>query len=69
MDALLKKYGGINNLKKHLKLFFNNVCEEKRIKHYFFGINVDNVINDVINYKIFILPKLEYMYLAFPTYL
>ena len=66
MDALLKKYGGINNLKKHLKLFFNNVCEEKRIKHYFFGINVDNVINDVINYKIFMLPKLEYIYQAFP---
>jgi hypothetical protein len=66
MDALLKKYGGINNLKKHLKLFFINVSEEKRIKHYFFGIDVNNVINDVINYKIFMLPKLEYIYQAFP---
>jgi hypothetical protein len=66
MDALLKKYGGINNLKKHINLFFNIVCEEKRIKHYFFGIDVNNVINDVINYKIFMLPKLEYIYQTFP---
>ena len=66
MEHLLKKYGGINSLKKHLKFFFNKVCEEKRIKHYFFGINVDNVINDVINYKPFILPKPEHFYQAFP---
>jgi len=66
MDVLLKKYGGINNLKKHINLFFNIVCEEKRIKHYFFGIDVNNVINDVINYKIFMLPKLEYIYQTFP---
>jgi len=66
MELLLKKCGGINSLKKQLRIFFNKVCEEKRIKHYFFGINVDNVINDVINYKIFILPKPEYLYQAFP---
>jgi len=66
MDDLLKKYGGINNLKKHIKLFYKNIIEEKRIKHYFFGINVENVINDVINYKSFILPKAQYVYESFP---
>ena len=46
MEDLLKKYGGIKNLKKHLNFFYKKVSEEKRIKHYFFGIDVKNVIND-----------------------
>jgi len=40
MEDLLKKYGGIKNLKKHLNFFYKKVSEEKRIKHYFFGIDV-----------------------------
>jgi hypothetical protein len=66
MDQLLKKYGSINSFKKQLKTFFNIVCEENRIKHYFFGINVDSMVNDVVNYQMFILPKPEYSYQDFP---
>jgi hypothetical protein len=66
MDKLLKKYGDIKSLKKELRNFFNTVCEENRIKHYFFGVNLDNVISDVINYMLFILPKAEYVYQDFP---
>ena len=57
MEDLLKKYGGVANLRKHLNFFYKKVCEEKKIKHYFFGINVDNVINDVVNYRSFVLRK------------
>ena len=35
MEDLLKNYGGIKNLKKHLNIFFEKVVEEKNIKHYF----------------------------------
>ena len=66
MEDLLKNYGGIKNLKKHLNIFFEKVVEEKTIKHYFFGIIVENVINDVINYRSFILPKPHYIYETFP---
>ena len=67
MEDLLKKYGGIANLKKHLNFFYKKVCEEKNVKHYFFGINVDNVINDVVNYRTFILRKPEHLYRDFPA--
>ena len=66
MDKLLKKYSDIKDLKKHIRIFFNKVCEENRIKHYFFGVNLDDMITDVINYMIFILPKPEYVYQDFP---
>ena len=67
MEDLLKKYGGIPNLKKHLNFFFKKVCEEKNIKHYFFGINVDNVINDVVNYRSFGLRKPDHLYRDYPA--
>ena len=67
MEDLLKRYGGVANLKKHLNFFYKNVCEVKKIKHYFFGINVDNVINDVVNYRSFILRKPEHLYRDYPA--
>jgi hypothetical protein len=67
MEDLLKKYGGLANLKKHLNFFYKKVCEEKNIKHYFFGINVDNVINDAVNYRSFILRKPDHLYRDFPA--
>ena len=67
MEDLLKKYGGLANLKKHLNFFYKKVCEEKNIKHYFFGINVDNVINDVVNYRTFVLRKPDHLYRDFPA--
>ena len=67
MEDLLKRYGGVANLKKHLNFFYKNVCEVKKIKHYFFGINVDNVITDVVNYRSFILRKPEHLYRDYPA--
>jgi hypothetical protein len=67
MEDLLKKYGGIPNLKKHLNFFFKKVCEEKNIKHYFFGINVENVINDVVNYRSYGLRKPDHLYRDYPA--
>jgi hypothetical protein len=66
MEDLLKKYGGVTNLKKHLNFFYKKVCEEKNVKHYFFGINVENVINDVVNYRTFILRKPDHLYRDYP---
>lgn len=66
MEDLLKKYGGIANLKKHLNFFYKKVCEEKNVKHYFFGINVENVINDVVNYRTFVLRKPDHLYRDYP---
>jgi hypothetical protein len=67
MDDLLKKYGGEANLKKHLNFFYKKVCEEKGSKHYFFGISLENIIEDVFNYKSFILRKPDHFYRDYPT--
>ena len=67
MEDLLKKYGGVANLRKHLNFFYKKVCDEKKIKHYFFGINVDNVINDVVNYRSFVLRKPDHLYRDYPA--
>lgn len=66
MDKLLKIYSDIKSLKKQLRIFSSQVSEENRIKHYFFGVNIENMISDVINYMVFILPKPEYVYQDFP---
>ena len=36
MEDLLKNYGGIKNLKKHLNIFFEKVVEEKKHQALFF---------------------------------
>ena len=66
MDKLLKKYSDVKGLKKQIRIFSSKVSEENRIKHYFFGVNIENMISDVINYMVFILPKPEYVYQDFP---
>jgi len=66
MDDLIIKYGGIANLKKYLNLFYEKVCEEKKIKHYFFGINIEHAIQDVVNYRSFVMRKPEHLYSASP---
>jgi hypothetical protein len=66
MEDLLKKYGGLPNLKKHLDFFYQKVCQERGIKHYFFGVNLDNVIKDQVNFRSFVMRKPEHMYRDLP---
>ena len=66
MDDLLKKYGGITHLKKHMMLFYERVCEDKSIKHYFFGINPENIVNDQGHFRTFVMRKLDHMYRETP---
>lgn len=66
MEDLLKKYGGIPNLKKHLDFFYQRVCHERGIKHYFFGVNLENVIRDQISFRSFVMRKPEHMYRDIP---
>ena len=55
MEDLINKYGGISNLKKQLNLFYEKICEEKKVKHYFFGINIEHAIQDVVNFRSFVM--------------
>ena len=66
MEDLIKKYGGVANLKKHLNLFYEKVCEVKKLKHYFFGINIEHAIQDVINYSSFAMRRPEHLYNGAP---
>jgi hypothetical protein len=66
MEVLIKIYGGIQNLKKNLYAFYEKVCEEKKVKHYFFGINIDHAIQDVINFRSFVMRKPEHLYGSSP---
>jgi hypothetical protein len=66
MEDLIKIYGGIPNLKKNLYSFYEKVCEEKKVKHYFFGINIDHAIQDVINFRSFVMRKPEHLYGSSP---
>ena len=66
MDDLLKKYGGLPNLRKHLKLFHEKVCEEKGVKHYFFGIQPDLLIADQVNFRSLLMRKLDHFYRETP---
>ena len=66
MEDLINKYGGISNLKKQLNLFYEKICEEKKVKHYFFGINIEHAIQDVVNFRSFVMRKPEHLYNASP---
>ena len=66
MDDLLKKYGGLPYLRKHLKNFHEKVCEEKGVKHYFFGIKPELLIADQVNFRSLLLQKLDHLYRETP---
>ena len=66
MEDLLKKYGGIPHLKKHVMQFYEKVCEDKSIKHYFFGINPEHILADQVNFRSFIMRRLDHLYRETP---
>lgn len=62
MDDLLKKYGGIANLKKNLLIFIEKIGNDKGIKHYLFGVKTDHVLSDQVNFRSFVMRKLDHHY-------
>jgi hypothetical protein len=45
-----------------IELFYNDVVEKKDIKHFFFGISLQKIIEDYHLYKDFVMPKAERYY-------
>lgn len=62
MDDLLKKYGGTANLKKNLVSFVEKVNNDRSIKHYLFGVKTDHILSDQVNFRSFVMRKLDHHY-------
>ena len=45
-----------------IKLFYDNVMEQKDIRHFFFGMNIEKLIKDIELYEDFVMPKPERFY-------
>ena len=59
MLNLMKKYGGVNNLKNILTRFYEGVCDQREIKHYFFNVKLENLIEDQLHYSQYIMSKTD----------
>ena len=57
MLNLMKKYGGVPNLKNIITRFYEAVCEQREIKHYFFNVKLESLIDDQLHYSQYIMPK------------
>jgi hypothetical protein len=45
-----------------IELFYNNVMEQKDLRHFFFGMNTDKLVKDIELYQDFVMPKPERYY-------
>ena len=45
-----------------IKLFYDNVMEQKDIRHFFFGMTTDKLVNDIELYQDFVMPKPDRYY-------
>lgn len=62
MNDLLQKYGGSTALKKLMVAFYDHVCRELGVKHYFFNITIQNLIQDQLNFMSFVMRRSENSY-------
>ena len=42
-----------------IKIFYDNVMEQKDLRHFFFGMNIENLVKDIELYQDFFMPKPE----------
>ena len=40
-----------------IKIFYDNVMEQKDLRHFFFGMNIDKLVKDIELYQDFFMPK------------
>ena len=59
MLNLMKKYGGVPNLKNILTRFYEAVCDQREIKHYFFNVKLESLIDDQLHYSQYIMSKTD----------
>jgi hypothetical protein len=45
-----------------IKLFYDNVMEQKDIRHFFFGMTTDKLVKDIELYQDFVMPKPDRYY-------
>ena len=45
-----------------IKLFYDNVMEQKDLRHFFFGMTVDKLVKDIELYQDFVMPKPDRFY-------
>jgi len=45
-----------------INLFYNNVMEQKDLRHFFFGMTVDKLVKDIELFQDFVMPKPERFY-------
>ncbi len=62
----MKKYGGQTVFKQLLQQFFEEVTSQRAIRHYFFNVVMEKMIEDQINYSQYILRKPDRAYLDGP---
>ena len=67
MEDLIQKYGGLTKLTQHIQVFYDRVCDDKGVKHYFFGIKPRVLISDLTHYKSFAMQRPEHFYRDVPA--
>ncbi len=66
MQDIIQKHGGWTLFKRHMASLYERVCDDKKIKHYFFGVKQEHVVNDQVSFQSFVLPKPNHLYLETP---
>ncbi len=59
MLTLINKYGGEKTFKKWVTQFYEEVTAQRAMRHYFFNVPFDSLLNNQIEYGQFILKKTE----------
>jgi hypothetical protein len=57
MNDLVVKYGGTAGLKKIIETFYQKVCNERGLMHYFFSVPLVQIMADQLTYPHFIMRK------------
>ena len=66
MQDLVHKYGGIAALKKIIETFYERVCKERGLMHYFFSVPLVQIMADQLTYPHYIMRKPEIDYRRTP---
>jgi hypothetical protein len=66
MQDLVHKYGGIAALKKIIETFYERVCKERGLMHYFFSVPLVQIMADQLTYPHYIMRKPDIDYRSTP---
>lgn len=66
MNDLVLKYGGVAGLKKLVETFYERVCKERGLMHYFFSVPLVQIMADQLTYPHYIMRKPDIDYRTSP---